>query len=177
VKADVGACRCFGRPDGFAGCRFLKPYPIDSRVGGESEHDRRVIAIGLLFVRMLCDSFKPRQQLQAEILVVRHQLNVLRQRAPRRPHLRWADRARRDARRRFGPCDIWIWFGPRRFWRERISDQTVPSFGCHSRRSRQEHRIWSTQSACNTPLARPTGRLRHGRPKSPTTSSAALTDS
>src|SRR5258708_39565247 len=52
-----------------------------------------MIAIGLLFVRMLCDCFKPRQQLQAEILVLRHQLNVLRQRAPRRAHLRWADRA------------------------------------------------------------------------------------
>jgi hypothetical protein len=52
-----------------------------------------MIAIGLLFVRMLCDCFKPRQQLQAEMLVLRHQLNVLRQRAPRRPHLRWADRA------------------------------------------------------------------------------------
>jgi len=52
-----------------------------------------MIAIGLLFVRMLCDCFKPRQQLQAEILVLRHQLNVLRQRAPPRPHLRWADRA------------------------------------------------------------------------------------
>src|SRR4029077_3639131 len=52
-----------------------------------------MIAIGLLFVRTLCDCFKPRQQLQAEILVLRHQLNVLRQLAPRRPHLRWADRA------------------------------------------------------------------------------------
>src|ERR1700756_1408629 len=52
-----------------------------------------MIAIGLLFVRMLCDCFKPRQQLEAEILVLRHQLNVLQQRAPRRPHLRWADRA------------------------------------------------------------------------------------
>jgi hypothetical protein len=28
-----------------------------------------MIAVGLLFVRMLCDCFKPRQQLQAEILV------------------------------------------------------------------------------------------------------------
>src|SRR5438876_2052380 len=52
-----------------------------------------MIAIGLLFIRMLCDCFKPRQQLQAEVLVLRHQLNVLRQRAPRRPHLRWTDRA------------------------------------------------------------------------------------
>ena len=39
-----------------------------------------MIAIGLLFIRMLCDCFKPRQQLQAEILVLRHQLNALRQR-------------------------------------------------------------------------------------------------
>src|SRR6266480_5096426 len=52
-----------------------------------------MIAIGLLFVRMLCDCFKSRRQLEAEILVLRHQLNVLRQRAPRRLHLRWADRA------------------------------------------------------------------------------------
>jgi hypothetical protein len=52
-----------------------------------------MIAIGLLFVRMLCDCFKSRRQLEAEILVLRHQLNVLRQRAPRRLHLCWADRA------------------------------------------------------------------------------------
>jgi hypothetical protein len=37
-----------------------------------------MIAIGLLFIRMLCDCFKPRQQLEAEILVLRHQLNVYR---------------------------------------------------------------------------------------------------
>jgi hypothetical protein len=35
-----------------------------------------MIAIGFLFIRMLCDYFKPRQQLAAEILVLRHQLNV-----------------------------------------------------------------------------------------------------
>jgi len=52
-----------------------------------------MIAIGLLFVRMLRDCFKSRHQLEAEILVLRHQLNVLRQRTPRRSHLRWADRA------------------------------------------------------------------------------------
>ena len=39
-----------------------------------------MIALGLLFVRMLCDYFKPRQQLEAEILVLRHQLSVLQQR-------------------------------------------------------------------------------------------------
>ena len=50
-------------------------------------------AIGHLFIRMLCDCFKARRQLEAEILVLRHQLNVLRQRAPRRLHLGWADRA------------------------------------------------------------------------------------
>jgi hypothetical protein len=52
-----------------------------------------MIAIGLLFVRMLCDCFKSRRRLEAEILVLRHQLNVLQQRVPRRLHLRWADRA------------------------------------------------------------------------------------
>jgi hypothetical protein len=35
-----------------------------------------MIAIGLLFVRMLCDCFRPRQQLEAEILVLRHQLTA-----------------------------------------------------------------------------------------------------
>ncbi len=53
-----------------------------------------MLAIGLLFVRILCDCFKPRPQLEAEILILRHQLNVLQQRAPRRRlHLRWIDRA------------------------------------------------------------------------------------
>src|SRR6266478_4997020 len=53
-----------------------------------------MIAIGLLFVRMLCDLFKPRPRLEAEILILRHQLNVLQQRTPRRRlHLRWVDRA------------------------------------------------------------------------------------
>jgi hypothetical protein len=59
-------------------------------VGSESEHDRCMIAIGLLFIRMPCDYFKPRQQLEAEILALRHQP----QRAPRqRLHLRWVERA------------------------------------------------------------------------------------
>jgi hypothetical protein len=47
--------------------------------------------MGLLFIRMLRDLFKPRHQLEAEILVLRHQLNVLQQ--PRQSHLRWVDRA------------------------------------------------------------------------------------
>ena len=52
-----------------------------------------MIAIGLLFIRLLRDCFKPRLQLLADVVVLRHQLNVLQQRAPRRPHLRWIDRA------------------------------------------------------------------------------------
>src|SRR5215472_350523 len=52
-----------------------------------------MIAIGLLFARMLRDLFKPRLRLEAEILILRHQLNVLQQRTPRqRLHLRWVDR-------------------------------------------------------------------------------------
>jgi hypothetical protein len=51
-------------------------------------------AIGLLLIRMLCDCFKPRSRLEAEILILRHQLNVLQQREPRgRLHLRSVDRA------------------------------------------------------------------------------------
>ena len=46
-----------------------------------------MIAIGLLFVRMLCDCFKSRRRLEAETLVLRHQLSVLQQRAARRLHL------------------------------------------------------------------------------------------
>ena len=34
-----------------------------------------MIALGLLFVRLLCDRFKPRRQLEGEILTLRHQLN------------------------------------------------------------------------------------------------------
>ena len=53
-----------------------------------------MIAIGLLFLRTLCDCFKPRRRLEAEILVLRHQLNVLQQRTPRRQlRLRWVERA------------------------------------------------------------------------------------
>ena len=38
-----------------------------------------MIAIAFLFVCMLCDCFKSRRQLEAEILVLRHQLYVLQQ--------------------------------------------------------------------------------------------------
>jgi hypothetical protein len=59
---------------------------IDSSRPVTEEHDGRVIAIAALFVRFLFDFFKPRQRLEAEILVLRHQLNILQQRAPRRLH-------------------------------------------------------------------------------------------
>jgi hypothetical protein len=38
-----------------------------------------MIAIALLFVRLLCDCFRSRGRLEAEIMVLRHQLNVLQQ--------------------------------------------------------------------------------------------------
>jgi transposase InsO family protein len=53
-----------------------------------------MIAIGILFVGMLCDCLKSRRRLEAEILVLRHQVNILQQRGQRRGlHLRWVDRA------------------------------------------------------------------------------------
>jgi hypothetical protein len=55
------------------------------------------------FSSACCDCFKSRRRLEPEILVLRHQLNVLQQRAPRRLHLRWADRA----------LFIWLYVAPR----------------------------------------------------------------
>src|SRR5947208_16749951 len=52
-----------------------------------------MFAIAFLFVRVLCDCFKSRRRLEAENLMLRHQLNVLQQRGPRRLYLTWADRA------------------------------------------------------------------------------------
>jgi len=52
-----------------------------------------MFAIAFLFIRILCDCFKSRRRLEAEILVLRHQLNVLQLRAPCRLYLSWADRA------------------------------------------------------------------------------------
>jgi hypothetical protein len=43
---------------------------------------------------MLRDCFKPQHRLEAEILILRHQLNILQRHTPRRRlQLRWADRA------------------------------------------------------------------------------------
>jgi hypothetical protein len=52
-----------------------------------------MLLTGMLFVGLLRDWFKSRRRLQAEILILRHQLNILQRRAPRRPYLSWADRA------------------------------------------------------------------------------------
>ena len=66
-----------------------KTPSIGFAIASESEHDCWIIAIAFLFVRVLCDCFKSRRRLEAEILVLRHQLNVLQQRAPRRLYLSW----------------------------------------------------------------------------------------
>jgi hypothetical protein len=92
------------RPSAFDCCRNLRRVAnpetdLDLRTGlslpktpsvgvatvSESEHDCRMIAIAFLFVRALCDRFKSRRRLEAEILVRWH--------APRRLYLSWADRA------------------------------------------------------------------------------------
>ena len=52
-----------------------------------------MIAIAFLFVRLLYDCFKSRLAAASRNTVLRHKLNALQQRAPRRLHLRWADRA------------------------------------------------------------------------------------
>ena len=66
---------------------------IGFAIAGESEQDCWMFAIAFLFVRVLCDCFKSRRRLEAEVLVQRHQLNVLQQRAPHRLYLTWIDRA------------------------------------------------------------------------------------
>src|SRR5450631_4431935 len=70
-----------------------KTPSIGFAIAGESEHNCWMFAIAFLFVRVLCDCFKSRRLLEAEVLVLRHQLNVLQQRAPRRLYLTWIDRA------------------------------------------------------------------------------------
>src|SRR5436853_6925315 len=53
-----------------------------------------MIAIGLLFIRMLCDCFKSRRRLEAENLVLRHPETVLRwHRLGFAAHWRWKSRA------------------------------------------------------------------------------------
>jgi hypothetical protein len=52
-----------------------------------------MFAIAFFLVRVLCDCLKSRRRLEAEILVLRHQLNVLQLRTPRRLYLTWIDRA------------------------------------------------------------------------------------
>jgi hypothetical protein len=42
-----------------------------------------MIAFLILFLHVLISPFKARAQLEAEIVVLRHQLNVLRRRVPR----------------------------------------------------------------------------------------------
>src|SRR6266478_8844156 len=51
-----------------------------------------MIAFLILLVHVLVSPFKTRARLEAEIVLLRHQLSVLRQRVPSRPKLTVADR-------------------------------------------------------------------------------------
>ena len=89
-----------------------------------------MIAIGLLFIRMLCDCFRPRQQLEAEILVLRHQLNVLRRRAPRRPHLCWGRTRLVDGRSSASATLLRI---------RSLADYTINTLGSSFRKRQVQH--------------------------------------
>src|SRR6266481_5612743 len=51
-----------------------------------------MIAFLILFLRVLVSPFRTRARLEAEIVLLRHQLNVLRRRVPSKPKLAVADR-------------------------------------------------------------------------------------
>src|ERR1700730_3791443 len=51
-----------------------------------------MIAFLILFLHVLVSPFRTRARLEAEIIVLRHQLNVLRRRVPSKPKLTIADR-------------------------------------------------------------------------------------
>jgi hypothetical protein len=70
----------------------LKTPFIGFAIASESEHDCWMFAIAFLFIRVLCECYKSRRRLEAEIMVLRHQLNVPQQRAARRLYLIWANR-------------------------------------------------------------------------------------
>src|ERR1700680_3744342 len=94
IGMNLGASRAIG-------LHYLslpKTPPIGFAISSESEHDCRMIAIVFLFVQALCNCFKSQRRLEAEILVLRYQLNVLQRRGPHRPYLNWADRA------------VFVWF-------------------------------------------------------------------
>jgi len=52
------------------GLSVPKTPSIGFAIAGESEHDCWMFAIAFLFVRVLCDCFKSRRRLEAEVLVV-----------------------------------------------------------------------------------------------------------
>src|SRR6266567_7147824 len=51
-----------------------------------------MVAFLILFLHVLISPFKTRARLEAEIVLLRHQLNVLRRRVPSKPTLAVADR-------------------------------------------------------------------------------------
>ena len=83
IATDGVAVREFIRSNNAS--EFAKwPVGSENSIRGICPRNQNMIAgcslLPFFFVRVLCDCFKSRRRLEAEILVLRHQLNVLQQR-------------------------------------------------------------------------------------------------
>src|SRR4051794_8609222 len=69
-------------------CRKFHPLGLSARIGRE----RRVLELFNLLRWILLDLFRARSSLEAEVIALRHQLNVLHRSTPKRPALKAFDR-------------------------------------------------------------------------------------
>ena len=77
-----------------SGCPFRKPYPGRIRRNyGIGACSRAMVTILRLLIGALRDCIKSRGRLEAEVIVLRHQLNILRRQLPRRVRPNAFDRA------------------------------------------------------------------------------------
>src|SRR3979411_2681803 len=72
-------------------CPYRIPHPR-WREGWERVGGWAMVEFLILFLHVLVSPFKTRARLEAEIVLLRHQLNVLRRRRPSEPKVAVADR-------------------------------------------------------------------------------------